>query len=87
MSHETPQVYLITVQTTPADAAENVARIRLRVEEGISLYDDRPWRDVFTIDDIHADGTVVIAKLNVSRADARIWSNIVGNLDSLWATE
>lgn len=87
MSHETPQVYLITVQTTPADAAENVARIRLRVEEGISLYDDRPWRDVFTIDDIHADGTVVIAKLNVSRADARIWSNIVGNLDSLWAAE
>jgi hypothetical protein len=87
MKGEIPQVFVATYQSTPGEASENAERLRRRVDEGYSFFEERPWREIFTVDDIHIDGTLVFARLNVARADVRIWSDMVHNLDSLWAVE
>ena len=80
-----PYVVLVFVHADDEAAAENVGRLRRIVLEGDSFAAKRPWRDLFDVASIEADGPVVTARLPANVG--RLWLDVVLGGDSLlwWA--
>lgn len=56
----------LTIALSYSDAAAATAAVdafRAQLANGVSLFDERPWSEVLTATDIHAEGTLMIATL------------------------
>lgn len=59
--------YLVAVEASEADAKQAVTNFRTLVEDGSSDSTRRPWDELLAIDQLTAEGTVVVATLTTER--------------------
>ena len=79
-----PIVLLAYAHDTAEAAQANADALRRLVEQGRSLVSDQPWSNVFTVDDIGAEGTTVVARLGLGeRGHPQLPYSLLMRRDSL----
>lgn len=79
-----PIVLFAYVHPNAETAQANADALRRIVEQGQSLQSEQPWSNLFTVDDISADGSTVVARLGLGeRGNPQLPYNILMTRDSL----
>ena len=85
IAYDDGPVFLLAYLTAAGDAAETLAgEVEELVTEGVSAVSAEPWSDRLVLDEVTADGNVVVARLRpAEEGPAAIWHRFVLNRDNL----
>jgi hypothetical protein len=72
-----PLIVLVLAQDDEDAATGNAGVVRDALEDGDDLVSQRPWSDFFSVEDVTADGTVVVATLRPAGGPLARWTQFL----------